>query len=222
MYPARFLMVLLCCASISYAQPSQTKNSLLPYFCFDSFYSVVGERSADVGGIRAGVEWKKRWRFGTGYYKVTTDIIENKKLQDPESSGVQGDSVKAQLFMHYFPLTAEYIYYRKDPWQVTFPFHLGYGRSYFEYYDNSNSKRKLYRHGVLAGQVGITVQLKLLRWIGIGSGIGYRFMPVNNRRIDTRMSSPVFSLGIRIFPGEIYKSLKRGSSAPGDTENDNP
>lgn len=129
-----------------------------------------------------------------------------------------GDSVKALLFMHYYPVIGEFIYYRKDPWQLTFPLHLGYGRSYFEYFDNEGHPQKLYRQGVIVGQAGITVQLKLLRWVGISSGVGYRFMPVNNRRIDTRMSSPVFSLGLRLFIGEIYRSLKMRTSQKGEAE----
>lgn len=203
----RLLFILLFLLSTHHCK-AQEKESIQPFLVFDSYYSFIGNKSADVWGFKAGVEWNKQWRFGIGYNKLSSDIIEYKKLPAEEISYAKNDTVKAQLFLTYYPVMAEYIFYRKDPWQLSTPIHLGYGNSYFQYFDKTDSGRKIFKHGILASQIGINAQYKVLKWFGVAAGIGYRIMLANNPDIDTRMSSPVFAVGIKVFPGEIIRSIR--------------
>ena len=107
-------------------------------------------------------------------------------------------------------MMAEYIAYRKDPWQITIPLQLGYGSSYFQYFDKDDHNRRIFEHGVLVFQPGVNAQYKLLKWVGVGAGLGYRFLLVNNPEIETKMNSPIFSIGLKIFIGEIVKSIRNG------------
>lgn len=181
---------------------------LTPFLTLDTYTTFIGNKGADVWGFRGGVEWKKKWRFGAGYNKVSSDIIEWKKLEGRDRDLAGKDSTKAQLFFRFYPLSAEYIAYRKDPWQIGIPVLLGYGNSYFEYFDKNNSRQPLFRKGVVALQPGCNAQYKLLKWLGVSAGFGYRIMIINNPDIDAKLNSPVLSLGFRLFPGEIYRSLK--------------
>jgi hypothetical protein len=183
------------------------RRKIKPFFQLDSYYSFVGSKSADVWGFKAGVEWNHQWRFGIGYNKIKSDIVEYKKLPDSEVPYAHNDSAKAQLYLNYFPVMAEYVFYDKDPWQLTAPMTLGYGRSYFQYYGYSNQKRKIFKHGVLITEPGIYVQYKILKWIGVGFGVGYRVMLINNPEIETKFNSPVFSIRVKLFPGAIIRSL---------------
>jgi hypothetical protein len=202
------LFVLLLTASLQVA--AQEKKQWQPFLVFDSYYSFIGNRSADVWGFRGGVVWNDEWRIGAGYNKLRADIIEQKKLPDSELSFAKNDTVKAQLYLQYFPLMAEYIAYRKDPWQISVPLQLGYGTSYFEYFDRNNNRRRIFEHGVLVFQPGINAQYKVLKWFGLGAGIGYRLVPVNNPKVETKMNSPVFAIGLKIYVGEIVKSVREG------------
>jgi hypothetical protein len=139
---------------------------------------------------------------------VSSDIVEWKRLDAHDRELAGKDSTKAQLFFRFYPLSAEYIAYRKDPWQISIPILLGYGNSYFEYFDLSNERQPIFRRGVVAFQPGCTAQYKVLKWLGIHAGIGYRFMLINNPMIDAKLNSPVLSVGFRLFPGEIYHSLR--------------
>jgi hypothetical protein len=102
---------------------------------------------------------------------------------------------------------AEYTFYEKDDWQISSPLCLGYGRSYFEYFDKNNNRRSIYNHGVLISDIGINAQYKVLKWVGLGGGVGYRFMLVSNPEIDTDFSSMVYSIRIKVFLGEIMKTI---------------
>lgn len=201
---------------LSLALPSRTFGGvdslslrrLNPFFTLDSYFSFIGQKSADVWGFRAGITWSEKWRFGAGYNKISSDIIEKKVLKGEELQFAPNDTVKARLLLTFYPLMAEYIFYRKDPWQFSAPLLLGYGTSYFEYFGRNNDTRKILRKGVLASQVGIHAQYRILRWVGVSAGLGYRVMLVNNPDIETEMNSPVFSIGIKIYIHEIIKTIR--------------
>lgn len=206
------MKIKLLCFILLVSAPAmaQSRKNLQPFLVFDSYYSFIGKKSADVWGFKAGIEWNEEWRFGIGYNKLSADIIEYKALPEEEWPHAKNDTVKAQLYLRYFPMMAEYIAYRKDPWQITIPLQLGYGTSYFQYFDKDNNNRRIFEHGVLVFQPGVNVQYKVLKWVGVGAGLGYRFLLVNNPEIETKMNSPVFSIGLKIFIGEIVKSIRNG------------
>ncbi|MBK7964727.1 MAG: hypothetical protein IPK10_05170 [Bacteroidetes bacterium] len=191
-----------------YGQSQEEKTSLSPFLVFDSYYSFIGNKSADVWGFRGGVKYHEKWRFGIGYNFISSDIVENKILPTNEIPYAKNDTVKAQLFFRYYPVMAEYIHYNKGPWQISTPLQIGYGQSYFQYFDKSDSKRRIFKKGVVASQLGVNAQYKIVKWIGITSGIGYRIMLVNNKEIDAKMNSPIFAIGIKIYLSEVVKSIK--------------
>jgi hypothetical protein len=200
-----------CCLP-AFAQEGDSKKALNPFLVFDNYYSFIGNKSADVWGFRAGIEWNQTWRFGAGYNKIRSDIVERKILSGEELSYASNDTVKAQLFLTYFPVMAEYIFYRSDPWIISLPLQAGYGKSYFQYFDRDNDERKIFKRGVVVTQAGISAQYKIIRWVGVGAGLGYRLMLVNNPEIETKMNSPVFAIGIKLYLGEIVKSIQGNES----------
>ncbi|MFM9057067.1 MAG: hypothetical protein ACKOQY_10360 [Bacteroidota bacterium] len=216
------MRILLFCFIILSATPSfvtaqaQDERKWNPFFNLDQYASFIGNRGADVWGFRVGIEWNKTWRFGAGYNKLSSDIIEEKALPASELPFSDKDSVKAQLFFNFYPVMGEAIFFRKDPWQASAVFLMGYGQSYFSYYDRDNIKRPLFRRGVFGIQPGCNVQYKVIRWVGLTAGLGYRFMLINNPEIETRLDSPVLTLGVRLFLGEIWKSI-RGKDSGGSS-----
>jgi hypothetical protein len=185
----------------------EDKKKIKPFFQFDSYYSFIGNEQADVHGFKAGIEYNQKWRFGAGYNKIKSDIIEWKTLPLEERPYSNTNIVKSQLYLNYYPLLAEYVFYNKDPWQASIPFTIGYGDSYFSYYDINNNKRKIFDHSILITELGVTGQVKIFKWIGLGAGVGYRYLLINNPMIETKVSSPVYSIRIKIFPGAIIKTF---------------
>jgi hypothetical protein len=203
------LISIFCFLSIHlHGQSKERKTSLSPFLVFDSYYSFIGNKSADVWGFRGGVKYNEKWKFGIGYNFISSDIVENKILPSDEIPFAKNDTVKAQLFFRYYPVMIEYIHYNKGPWQISTPLQIGYGKSYFQYFDKNDSKRRIFEKGVVASQLGVNAQYKIVRWIGITSGVGYRIMLVNNKEIDAKMNSPIFALGIKIYLSEVVKSIK--------------
>ncbi|MBK9638328.1 MAG: hypothetical protein IPO63_11095 [Bacteroidetes bacterium] len=206
----RALLLLPICLFCTFAngQSNSEKRSLSPFLVFDSYYSFIGDKSADVWGFKGGVKLDEKWRFGVGYNFISSDIVEQKVLPDEELAYAKNDTVKAQLFFRYFPVMAEYIHYSKGNWQISTPLQIGYGQSYFQYFDKNDSKRRIFKKGVVASQLGVNAQYKVLKWVGLTAGIGYRVMLINNKEIDAKMNSPIFAIGIKIYLSEVVKSIK--------------
>jgi hypothetical protein len=201
------LYFLLLVSNDLMSQGTHAQTKIAPFFLFDTYYSFIGNRGADVWGFKAGVTWNTKWKFGAGFNKIKSDIVEEKALPSDEVGYSIDDTVKSQLYLRYYPIMAEYTFYEKDDWQISSPLCLGYGRSYFEYFDKNNNRRSIYNHGVLVSDIGINAQYKVLKWVGLGGGVGYRFMLVSNPEITTDFSSMVYSIRIKVFLGEIMKTI---------------
>jgi hypothetical protein len=203
------VLAFFCSPLILEAENPSKKSPLAPYFQLDTYYSFIGNKSADVWGFKAGITWKKKWHLAVGYNKIRSDIIELKMLPESEwsNSNVADHKVKAQLYLRYYPIMAEYVFYDKDPWQLSAPVSIGYGRSYFQYFDKANNPRSIFSHGVLVNDLGINAQYRIIKWVGIGGGLGYRLMLVKNPEVDTKFNSPIISFRIKLYLGEIVKSL---------------
>lgn len=208
MYKLILLSGILCLSTpMQGTLPETDKRKLSPFFTLDTYQSFIGNKGADVWGFKAGIVWNSQWRLGVGYNKISSDIIERKALPDQEINFSNDDTVKAQLFFHYYPIVGEYILYSNDPWQFSATAQMGYGKSYFEYFGSRNESRKIFKRGIIAFQPGLSAQYKVLKWFGIGAGLGYRFMLLNNPEIDTKLHSPVMAIGLKIYIGEIIRSL---------------
>ena len=206
----RALLLLPLCFLCTFAigQTNSEKRSLSPFLVFDSYYSFIGNKSADVWGFKGGVKIDEKWRLGVGYNLLSSDIVEQKVLPSEELAYAKNDTVKAQLFFRYFPVMAEYIHYNEGNWQISTPLQVGYGQSYFQYFDKNNNKRRIFKKGVVASQLGVNAQYRVLKWFGLTEGVEYRWMLVNNKKFDGKMNSPFFVFGIKIFLSEFVKRLK--------------
>jgi hypothetical protein len=174
---------------------------------FDRYNSFVSKQGADMSGIKAGLEFGKKFRFGIGLYNLKSDIIEYKKLSQKQALDAPADTVKAQLNMGYVPLCFEYIFYDKGKWQFGIPVHLGIGETYFNYFDNNGRTQKIKDQNVMLTDVVISGQYKILKWVGVGAGLGFRKMLVQNPAIEHNFDSALYNLRLKIFLGEVYKSV---------------
>jgi len=178
-----------------------------PKFLFqiDTYNSFVSKEPANTFGIRTGLEFNRRVRLSIGYYNLTSDIVKQKFI-----SGVFANdtTLNARLDMNYFPVGFEYIFYNKDPWEISMPLSIGAGKSFFWYFLNSaGDKGRIDQKTVLLMTLAGGAQYKILKWFGIGAGLGFRIMLVDNSSINENFNSVIYSLNLRIFPDEIFRLL---------------
>jgi hypothetical protein len=174
------------------------------FFQLDASNSFISGRGANAIGFKAGLDFGRRVKFGAAYYTLVSDIVEKKYVAKYDTF------YNAKLQMSYYTTFAEYVVYDRGRWQFSLGNQFGVGRAYFWYYPNRESKSKtetLSDNLIILYEPYISGQFKILKWFGLGFGTSYRTMLVTNKEIDHKLSSPVYSIRIKIFLNEIYGSL---------------
>jgi len=207
------LLVLLCPVSGS-GQPGDTEGRILDFrdkpaffFMYDRNYSFVDSKLASTSGVKAGLEFSKKLKLGVGYSWLNSDVVEEKVIVT--ESGTDS-SLNAKLKMRMGVLYGEYMLLDKDQWQFSVPAQLGFGTSYFNYYESvgdATMKKRLHEEGVVMFNATGMVTYRVLKWFGLSAGAGLRLMVVDNDKLNHNLNGPIFAFRVRVFFGEIYKSF---------------
>jgi len=183
------------------------------FFNLTAFNSVVSGEFVAFSGIRVGLNYNKRVKFGVGLYGLNTQVV--------SSIRVEGDSAydtNAELKLGFLALSAEYIFFNRYPWQFSFvPFQLSLGEGHYEYISQPDKIRtSTKKQSVILYEPAVMGQFSIFRWIGLGASAGYRFRIYTDKELKEDLSSPTFSFGLRLFVDELYKMAFPHGICPGD------
>lgn len=205
-----FKIAMLCAMLGGGAAYGQSQDTLLPLiskprfiFKFETRNSFISNRRADIFGAKLGVEFGRRLRVGGGVYWLDSPL--NKRIYLTSSLG-RPDSVDAQLSFRYFSYYVEYVFYRKNRWELSLPFQLGVGDTRYKYEYEGRSfvnSRKM----VVIYEPALSMQYKIFNWLGVGADVGLRVMVVNNRAIKENFNSPMYAFKLLVWYDEIYKMV---------------
>lgn len=166
---------------------------------FDTRRSFISNRDVKIFGLRAGLEWNHRVRLGIGLYGLLSPYLRSyERLND--STGLL-DTIAAPLRFGYLSGFAEYVVVNKKRWELSVPLHLGLGSSRFEGFEAETEG------GFLLTELSLQAQYKILKWIGLGGGVGYRWLIIPNNKVQEDFNSPIYIFKIKIFMGEIVKAV---------------
>ena len=172
-----------------------------PFINFDKHLSFIASRAAKMDGIRIGLSYLEKYKVGIGY----TGLSDNTPLYEQFIQG--SDTINARLRFGYFSSSFEYIFYEKDRWQLSVPVHLGLGQSYYAFTDKSGKELHFKQQPVIVYQPSFTGYYKIIKWVGVGFGVGFRVMLLSNPFLNEHLNSLIYILNLKIFPFEIYHSI---------------
>ena len=183
------------------------KNKPSFFLTLDRTNSFIAGKGASTNELRIGLDFKRKIRLGIGVAGLTSDVVEKKTITTESN---HDSTLNARLSLTYLTLSAEYTLYDRKRWQITIPVTTGIGTSYFTYYENVGGAiktKRLSEQPVVTMVPSTIVTYRILRWVGLSAGSGYRIMLRNNDLVKQRISSPIYIFRVRIFMGEIYKSV---------------
>lgn len=172
-----------------------------------TFNSFISGDFANFFGFRLGIQYNKKIKFGTGFFSLNPNAVVS-RITVMEDTVV--NETNAELHSRFFSLTAEYIFYQRHPWQFSvFPLDLGIGGAHYRYISRLEGNRKLQTPDVaiIFYQPAVTAQYNIFKWLGVGVSAGYRFPLYSSEQVKEDFSAPAFSVGIRLFIDEAYRSL---------------
>lgn len=187
-------------------QPTQYPNllgspDLKLLFTFDSHSSFLLNQRAKFFGLRLGLEFFGNYRVGLGWYFLRKPI----PLQDivrPE------DTLMQNLRFNYSTIFFEYVIYKDFKWEAVAALPLGRGIGIIDTVSTLNKVNGAMREKnvtVIAPSVG--GHYKLFYWLGVGSGVGYRFVVSPEQEVRKSLSAPFYVIKVKLFLGGIYKAI---------------
>jgi hypothetical protein len=167
----------------------------------ESRYSFIRNDLIAVTGIRLGVAYKRKLRIGGGISWLKSD-----RLYTFYQTNFLGQTIEAKRYLKFAYLCyyIDFVYHRTKRWQLSVPIQAGTGLVWFQRefgYSLSNSDRKSF---LLLYEPGITVQFKILRWVGVGGDAAFRFVLNREKKIGEQLNSPTFSIKLLFWPDQLF------------------
>lgn len=163
--------------------------------------SFVRNRNVSIFGVKAGFEHAGRFQYGIGYSMLLTPVTRTRPL---EGLGL----VETRLRMGYVSAYVDYAFYQRGRWEIRLPVQIGVGRGSVSYQIGSGERRILERSTLIFYEPAMTVQYRLIRYLGVGGGWGFRLAIHTSSDLGENLTAPIYTLGLRVFFGEIWRDVK--------------
>lgn len=167
---------------------------------FDSRFSFIRGVDFRTSGFKIGVSFNRKFKTGLGYNQL---II-------PAKSTIESEERKfdAELKYIYFSPYFEYVYHSSKRWEFNLSSQIGIGRAHYQYFNPTTEKAVRTRYSnVISYEPAMLIDYKIIRWVGIGTGVGYRLVLYKNNGIEEKITSPVYIVKLKIYLGEIVRTI---------------
>lgn len=172
---------------------------------FDTRDSFIENSRAKIFGFKAGLNFGKRVHVGLGYNQLFPPA-KNFDTQYYYTQNSKKDSVTARLRMYYVSAHIEYIFYQTKHWELSMPLQIGVGKTYYVYM-LFNEKHQFQENWNFIYEPAVSVEYKIIKWIGLGVDAGYRFVITADRKINQKFNAPFYAFKLLIYYNEIFKSI---------------
>lgn len=169
--------------------------------------SLVGGEKVRIGGMRLGLEFRHKWRFGVGLNYLNPAIF--------RTGGDEINPVFYRIDFAYFNIFGEYIILNNRRWEFSFPLVLGGGATTVSSRASENGIWVPDRVvGLTVSQVSAVGYYKIWKWLGIGASMGYRNVtskdendPALSKIVTTAFDGPTWAIKTKIYVGELWRAL---------------
>lgn len=185
--------------SEEYVNDHKKNGKLHLILALDARNSFVKGHQVKFSGLKIGLGNKKH-KMGFGFYNTREPVV----YRDINKNG---EPVEITINYNYNSLFYEYVFFRSKRWEFSAPIHLnrgtiiGYSRNLSD--ETITTAIRVERANSLT--LSIKGHYKVLRWIGLGSGVGYNLVTKGDPEVREGLSAPFYSFGLKIFMGEVWK-----------------
>lgn len=174
------------------------------FFNFTQYNSFINRETANVSGIRAGLEFNEKARVAIGYSWLYSDIVDRIDVSKNDVSY----QTNGQLKFNYVNTSFEYEVYSDYPWHISIPLVVGAGGAHYEYVDRFTKERtKTSNSTVVLFEPSVNAQYNIIDWVGISGGLGYRVALNASKEFKKNLNSPIYVIQLKFFFDEIYKEV---------------
>lgn len=172
---------------------SPYQNKLKPNFGFDARRTLFRKNWIALGGIRAGVEYRRIHRAGLGFYFLNTRLFDDDFDFPIETRRLEYD-------FRYVSLYYERVFFFNRKWDTGATLHLGGGKIGVDYQreENPNERTRFGEVDFSMAEVSVFADYAIWYWLGVGAGVGYRYVAGATRDLRNDFSSPIFVAHVQL------------------------
>jgi hypothetical protein len=171
---------------------------------FDSRNSFFAGQGVKIFGVRMGIQHYFKYRVGLGIYGFNNDVtLPDIPLNRPDAT----DTSDTRFRVSYLGLFYERILLKSRRWEVSVPVALGLGSLNSSYEDTAGVFRPLLQTPYTALEPSAGFMFRPIRWIGVGAGVGYRWIFRGERELRKAFNTPFYAIRFTIMFGELYRMV---------------
>ncbi len=157
-------------------------------------------------GIKAGVRFGKKFRVGLSFNWLKSNLYNQAAFFYNSSK----DSSKGYFKMAYFAIYAKILYHKTKRWEFSTPLQIGYGNSWLQQKQKLSFKNQQFKKAMIIYEPTVSVQFKLLKWLGVAGNIGYRFVWHKDEKILSYLNGPIYVLNINFMIDQLFFEICPG------------
>ena len=211
------LLFLLCFCSLSQSFSLQLNDSIRAEARFlyrpklvlglDGHNSLVAGQTVKIGGVRLGLEFKRKLRLGCSFNYLNPPVY--------RETGTNTDQVFYRIKFHYFGIFGDYVLLNNRYWELSVPLLLGAGRTVISSKSDANEQFQYFKTAKLnVIQASVVGYYKVFRWLGAGASIGYRNVisddknaPELSKIVREAFDGPNWAIKLKLYLGELYQTM---------------
>ena len=118
---------------------------------------------------------------------------------------VSAENDSSLLKLRFVAPFVSYSFLEKNNLQLCVSLYFGLGQTFNQF----KNKEKRDAHFSLNYEPSMKATYRIFKYFGLSAGIGYRLFFINNRFINENFNSPTYTLGVKLFMGDIYTDVKK-------------
>ncbi|MCC6371562.1 MAG: hypothetical protein IT236_11205 [Bacteroidia bacterium] len=173
-----------------------------PFCAIDNRNSFISQIPINLRGFQLGIRYKEKHVFGFGVYRITPFSQRIFKITKPNN-----EVLNQSLRLNYTTLFYKFRLLDKRFFEIHLPVEIGMGRARARLFDSvrevivKSEELRIYPAGT-----GIQLVLKPVKWIGISTIGGYRW--VNEGSLKLNFNGWYYSFGLWLDLRQIYRDTK--------------
>ena len=167
---------------------------------FDSRFSFIRNSNVKTFGLKVGLNFNQRVKFGLGLNNmISTSATKIANIDD---------TVAVNINYSYWSPYIEYVYYSSKKWEFSLITQIGLGEAKYSYLDAIGNEQTAAKTTILTYEPAMQIDYRIVRWVALGTGIGYKLELYNNGGgVTENFSSPQYIFKVKIYLGKIYRTI---------------
>lgn len=175
-------------------------RNIRPDFSIEAKQTSLRGHNVQLLGFRGGMQWQKKYKAGLGYYFMSSKVDE--KLI------YQGIEVPARLKFNLVSVYGEFTFYQSNKWTLNAGLQPGVGWKNNQLGANTKLEKEVF----MSLEPNISGNYKILYWVGLGGGLGYRQVLLGYPLSAYRLSGPDINFNVVIFFDALFKKFILGQN----------